>query len=58
MLSDSLGQVLGVTKGSMENVGGSISGFLGNGIGSLSENLTPILDALASGSRVPEEGGK
>lgn len=57
MLSDSLGKVLGVTQGSMENTGGSISEFLGNGIGSLSENLTPLLDALATGSRVSGEGG-
>jgi len=57
MLSDSLGKVLGVTQGSVENVGGSIGDFLGNGIGSLADNLTPILDGLATGSRVSEEAG-
>lgn len=46
-----------MTQGSVENVGGSIGDFLGNGIGSLADNLTPILDGLATGSRVSEEAG-
>ena len=58
MLSDSLGQLLGIGRGSVENVGGSIGTFLGNGIGSLSDNLTPVLDALATGSRQGDAGGK
>lgn len=58
MLSDSLGKFIGIGQGSVENVGGSIGTFLGNGIGSLSDNLTPILDALATGSRQGDAGGK
>lgn len=54
MLSDSLGQVLGLTLGSMENAGGSVSEFLGNGIGSLSDNLTTFLDTINTASGAAE----
>ncbi len=53
-MSDSLGMILGLGKGSVESIGGSIGTVLGKGIGSLSEALTPLLDGLATASLVPE----
>lgn len=57
MLSDSLGKVLGLAKGSMTNVGGSIGDQVGAGIGSASDSLNKVLDALATGSGQEGEGG-
>lgn len=50
MLSDSLGQVLGVFQGSMTGIGGSIGDVLGDGIGNISDILTPLLDGIATAS--------
>ncbi|GAA4823067.1 hypothetical protein [Tomitella cavernea] len=58
MISDSLGNLLGIAKGSLTNLGGSIGDQAGNGIGSIADNLNPILDGIATGSRQGEGGGK
>ncbi len=58
MISDSLGKILGIGKGSLSNLGGSIGDQAGAGIGSLADGLNPILDALATGSRQGDGGGK
>lgn len=57
-MTESLGNALGMAQGSVESIGGSIGTLLGKGIGSLSEGLTPLLDGLATASRVPEDAPK
>lgn len=58
MISESLGKILGIGKGSLSDLGGSIGEQAGSGIGSIADNLNPLLDALATGSRQGEQGGK
>lgn len=54
----SLSGLLNGAEGSAENLGGSIGDLLGLGVGSLAENVQPLIDALAAGSDRGADAGK